>query len=238
MDATFSSSSSRLQLTASLKKELILLADFLSAVCCLAFLRSSWTLRSMETKVAAVVDASSTTDTLFDAAVKFSTSEYFLRSLVKTKVCGLRVLLLLRKRSLRGFTPMGPVRLHRSCRSCIWQAQDFGLDNAGADDIPIFVCEGSNRLIDVFKGLISKQFLSCPVLNRETREYGGFVDLLDIIRYVIAHMGESKLTAASSSGSSSPRTSTCTLQPCATLARCGLLSYVSDDFVWMRFALT
>jgi len=50
---------------------------------------------------------------------------------------------------------------------------------------PIFVCERADKVTDVWRGLIEKNFLACPVMLKDEKRYYGFIDLADIARYVV-----------------------------------------------------
>jgi len=67
-----------------------------------------------------------------------------------------------------------------------------------AENVPIaegkiFVCQRTDKLTDVWKGLIKHNFLSVPVLQKTGSKYYGFLDLADIVKFVVQHFGESTL---------------------------------------------
>jgi len=57
----------------------------------------------------------------------------------------------------------------------------------------IFVAQRTDKLVDVWKGLIRHNFLSVPVLQKTGQKYYGFVDLADIVLYMVNLFGASKL---------------------------------------------
>jgi len=72
------------------------------------------------------------------------------------------------------------------------KAEDFALEKA-KKDLPIFVCYKTDRVVDVWKGLVKHNFLSCPVILKEEAKYYGFIDLVDIVKYIIHHFGPSNI---------------------------------------------
>eukprot|EP00456_Euglypha_rotunda_P025964 TRINITY_DN2092_c0_g1_i10.p1 TRINITY_DN2092_c0_g1~~TRINITY_DN2092_c0_g1_i10.p1 ORF type:complete len:330 (-),score=51.28 TRINITY_DN2092_c0_g1_i10:23-1012(-) len=73
------------------------------------------------------------------------------------------------------------------------KAEDFAIGDKPKKDSPIFVCYRTDKLIDVWKGLLKHNFLSCPVVLKEESKYFGFVDMVDIVKYLIAHFGPSNI---------------------------------------------
>ncbi|MES1913031.1 MAG: hypothetical protein MHM6MM_005264, partial [Cercozoa sp. M6MM] len=57
----------------------------------------------------------------------------------------------------------------------------------------VFVAQKSDRIVDVWKGLVRHGFLSCPVMTENDTEYSGFVDVADILNHVMQHFGRQKL---------------------------------------------
>jgi len=57
----------------------------------------------------------------------------------------------------------------------------------------IFIAQRTDKIIDVWKGLIKHNFLSVPVLQQKGNKYYGFLDLADIVKFVVQIFGESKL---------------------------------------------
>eukprot|EP01121_Diplochlamys_sp_Union-15-3_P016620 TRINITY_DN5691_c0_g1_i2.p1 TRINITY_DN5691_c0_g1~~TRINITY_DN5691_c0_g1_i2.p1 ORF type:complete len:341 (+),score=50.05 TRINITY_DN5691_c0_g1_i2:86-1108(+) len=57
----------------------------------------------------------------------------------------------------------------------------------------VFVCQRTSNVIDVWKGLIRHNFLSVPVLQKTGEKYYGFIDIADIVRYVVEYFGEKRL---------------------------------------------
>jgi len=67
-----------------------------------------------------------------------------------------------------------------------------------ANEVPlkegkIFVCQRTDRVTDVWKGLIQHNFLSVPVVSFKKGKYYGFLDLADIVRFAVETFGRSKL---------------------------------------------
>jgi CBS domain-containing protein len=73
------------------------------------------------------------------------------------------------------------------------KAEDFAIGDKPKKDTPIFVCYRTDKLVDVWKGLLKHNFLSCPVVLKEESKYFGFVDMVDIVKYLIAHFGPSNI---------------------------------------------
>lgn len=57
----------------------------------------------------------------------------------------------------------------------------------------VFVTERTDKIVDVFKGLVEHNFLSVPVLQKTKHKWFGFLDLADIVLYVVNTFGEAKL---------------------------------------------
>jgi len=72
------------------------------------------------------------------------------------------------------------------------KAEDFAIDKP-KKDLPIFVCYKTDRVVDVWKGLVKHNFLSCPVVLKDEAKYYGFIDLVDIVKYIIQHFGPSNI---------------------------------------------
>lgn len=60
-------------------------------------------------------------------------------------------------------------------------------------DNKVFVAERTDKIVDVFRGLVNHNFLSVPVLQKTKHKWFGFLDLADIVLYVVNTFGESKL---------------------------------------------
>lgn len=67
-------------------------------------------------------------------------------------------------------------------------AESFAIEGP-PEKTPIFVAERHDKLVDVFRGMIEKNILSVPVLLREEKRYFGFIDMADIVRYIVSHFG-------------------------------------------------
>jgi len=57
----------------------------------------------------------------------------------------------------------------------------------------VFVAQRTDALVDVWRGLVRHNFLSCPVLQKKGSKYYGFIDLADIVIYVVDHFGARNL---------------------------------------------
>lgn len=57
----------------------------------------------------------------------------------------------------------------------------------------IFICQRTDKVVDVWQGLIRHNFLSVPVLQKTKDKYYGFVDLADIVMFVLRMFGDEKL---------------------------------------------
>jgi len=56
----------------------------------------------------------------------------------------------------------------------------------------IYVAARTDKVVDVWKGLVEHNFLSVPVLQKTKHRYYGFVDLYDIVKFVIEFFGETE----------------------------------------------
>jgi len=63
-------------------------------------------------------------------------------------------------------------------------------------DDRVFVATRDDKITDVWKGMIEKNFLSVPVLQKTGYKYYGFVDAFDIVKYFIEHFGSKKLESS------------------------------------------
>jgi len=57
-------------------------------------------------------------------------------------------------------------------------------------DNKIFICQRTDKVVDVWKGLIKHNFLSVPVLQKTKSKYYGFVDIADIVLFFVEHFGD------------------------------------------------
>jgi len=63
----------------------------------------------------------------------------------------------------------------------------------------IYVCRRDEKIMNVWRGLIEHNFLSCPVLTitdrhaQEGGHYYGFIDLMDVVRYIAQHFDIGKI---------------------------------------------
>jgi len=60
----------------------------------------------------------------------------------------------------------------------------------------ILVAQRTDKVTDVWKGLVRNNFLSCPVLQQTKKKYYGFVDMHDIVNYITTKFDASKLETA------------------------------------------
>jgi len=60
-------------------------------------------------------------------------------------------------------------------------------------DGKLFVAQRTDKVVDVWKGLVQRNFLSVPVLQKTGSKYYGFIDLADIVKYFVDHFGEQRL---------------------------------------------
>jgi len=81
-------------------------------------------------------------------------------------------------------------------------AQEFinTLIRTGAQQLPIsdgkiFVAQRTDKVVDVWKGLIKHNFLSVPVLQKTGNKWYGFLDMADIVKFVVQQFGATKLKA-------------------------------------------
>jgi len=56
----------------------------------------------------------------------------------------------------------------------------------------IFVAQRTDLIIEVWKGLVKHNFLSVPVLQKTKSKWYGFVDMYDIVRFVVESFGASE----------------------------------------------
>jgi len=66
------------------------------------------------------------------------------------------------------------------------------VDAVRPPDNRIFVAQRTDRVVDVFKGLIKHNFLSVPVLQKTKSKYYGFIDIYDIVKFVVNFFGETE----------------------------------------------
>jgi len=59
-------------------------------------------------------------------------------------------------------------------------------------DNKIFVAQRTDLITDVWKGLVAHNFLSVPVLQKTKNKYYGFVDLYDIVKFMVEFFGTSE----------------------------------------------
>jgi len=60
-------------------------------------------------------------------------------------------------------------------------------------DSKIFFAMREDKLSDVFKGLIEHNFSSCPVLQKHKKKWYGFLDVANIVKFIVQHFGEATL---------------------------------------------
>jgi len=59
----------------------------------------------------------------------------------------------------------------------------------------VFVAERTDKIIDVFKGLVKHNFQAVPVLQKTGRKWYGFLDMADIVSYVCTTFGGTQLSS-------------------------------------------
>jgi len=64
------------------------------------------------------------------------------------------------------------------------------VDTIRPKDNKIYVAQRNDSVVEVWKGLITHGFLSCPVLSKTKQKYYGFVDIYDIVKFVVDFFGE------------------------------------------------
>jgi len=57
----------------------------------------------------------------------------------------------------------------------------------------VFVCFREDKVVDVWKGLVKHNFLSCPVLQKTENKYYGSIDIADIVSYLVKKFGTEEL---------------------------------------------
>jgi CBS domain-containing protein len=58
----------------------------------------------------------------------------------------------------------------------------------------IFFAMRNDTVRDVFKGLIQHNFSSCPVLQKTKNKWYGFLDIANIVKFIVQHFGEPTLS--------------------------------------------
>jgi len=64
------------------------------------------------------------------------------------------------------------------------------------EDNKVFVAERTDKVVDVFKGLMRHNFLSVPVLQKTKHRWYGFLDMADVVKYITETFGEVALSSA------------------------------------------
>eukprot|EP01089_Gocevia_fonbrunei_P009608 TRINITY_DN2195_c0_g1_i1.p1 TRINITY_DN2195_c0_g1~~TRINITY_DN2195_c0_g1_i1.p1 ORF type:complete len:262 (+),score=55.46 TRINITY_DN2195_c0_g1_i1:46-831(+) len=62
----------------------------------------------------------------------------------------------------------------------------------------VFVAERTDKIVDVYKGLVKHNFLSVPVLQQTGHKYYGFVEVTDIISFILGRFEKEKLNVQTS----------------------------------------
>jgi CBS-domain-containing membrane protein len=57
----------------------------------------------------------------------------------------------------------------------------------------IFIAQRTDKVVDVWKGLIKHNFSSVPVLQKTKNKYYGFIDMADIVQFAVKTFGREKL---------------------------------------------
>ena len=63
-------------------------------------------------------------------------------------------------------------------------------------DNRVFIAERTDKVVDVFKGLMRHGFLSVPVLQKTKHRWYGFLDMADIVKYITETFGETMLSSS------------------------------------------
>lgn len=67
------------------------------------------------------------------------------------------------------------------------------VDSPRTAEEKIFFCRREDKMVDVWKGLVQYNFLSVPVIQKTKNKYYGFVDLADIVTYVVKEFAHKSL---------------------------------------------
>jgi len=71
---------------------------------------------------------------------------------------------------------------------------DTKVEDLRPPDGRVYVCQKHERVVEVWKGLLERNFLSVPVMQKTNRtKYFGFLDLQDIVSKVVSMFGEIRL---------------------------------------------
>jgi CBS domain-containing protein len=70
------------------------------------------------------------------------------------------------------------------------------VESVRVDDNKIFVAERTDRVVDVWRGLVKHHFMSVPILQKTGHKYYGFLDLGDIVGYVVEQFGQKTLSSS------------------------------------------
>lgn len=70
------------------------------------------------------------------------------------------------------------------------KADKFAIEGK-PEETPIWICNREDKINDVLNGMIKRNILSVPVLLK-SQKYYGFLDMLDIVKYVVSHFGSSE----------------------------------------------
>jgi CBS domain-containing protein len=63
-------------------------------------------------------------------------------------------------------------------------------------DNRVFIAERTDKVVDVFKGLVQHNFLAVPVLQKTKHLWYGFLDMADIVSYIVEHFEETQLSSS------------------------------------------
>jgi len=67
------------------------------------------------------------------------------------------------------------------------------VDSIRPPDNRIFVAQRTDKITEVWKGLVAHNFLSVPVLQKTKNKYYGFIDVYDIVKFVVESFDVEKL---------------------------------------------
>lgn len=71
------------------------------------------------------------------------------------------------------------------------------VDSPRTAEEKILFCRREDKMVDVWKGLVEHNFLSVPVIQKTKNKYYGFVDLADIVTYVVKEFAHKSLGSVS-----------------------------------------
>jgi len=91
---------------------------------------------------------------------------------------------------VKNLVPLSPHKQHSTSIEFMRLLLTMPADSLKPPSNVIFVCQRSDNLVDVWKGLVRHNFLSVPVLQKKGHKYYGFIDLADIVNTVVESFGK------------------------------------------------